>query len=110
MTEEERIATSEDIKDELDGKRIEKEDIIDKTLLINLENMIEIEDDKRPYGIIQFSIPPKKEFYTTTIGGVAFKKLLSLKQGFYLKAKLSLIKQDRKNPVKGEENWFWNFK
>lgn len=107
------IVEADKLQEKLEGEPIKKEDLEDKGIIVNLQNFIEMEDEKKPYCIFQFTMiedksKPKK-LYTSTTGGVPFKKFLKGLQEGYKFARGKFIKVNRENKKKSENDWYWDF-
>ena len=107
------IVSASDLAPQLEGDRVEKDDLQGKSIVVNLENMVEMDDNEKPFGIIQFTMDDnkgkEKKLYTTTAGGVPFKKFKKGKDEAVKKTRGQFVKTPKENKKKGEADWYWNF-
>lgn len=107
----EEIVNADELQPQLEGEQIKKEDLEEKAIVVNLQNFIEMDEEEKPYAIIQFTMDgdKKKKLYTTTAGGVPFKKFKKGQEDGHKFTRGKFVKTDRENKKKGENDWYWDF-
>jgi len=111
MTSDNEIIDGDDLQPQLEGEQVKKEDLENKPILVNLQNFVPMDEDGKPFAIIQFQMDgnKKKKLYTTAAGGVPHRKFVQGQENGYKFAYGKFVKKKRENKKKGEQDWYWDF-